>query len=298
MLFGSAKFTPSVLRKWQAKQPKAAKLLQLWPVMNEQEQTDVGRLADLAGWPQAYLALLPDKDAAQAVAALWLRLPATLQESLLKKLIDLLPDTSENLRRSAADLLLLLADERLISPLIVAALKDDTYDVALVSQILAAFGEKPGRILAMVYPSVNNAEKKRILQVIGQLRPATATEILQFAILEQEAELRLLAAKTCALTPPDNLLEFLAPLVQDEENGVRAAACETLGRCGGTAAVPILQAAFDQDDAWTVKSMCASFLSKWEEQLAEQILLDEGELHSRLVEKIDSAAAQQERTGS
>lgn len=298
MLFGSAKFTPSVLRKWQAKQPKAARLLQLWPVMNEQEQADVGRLADLAGWPQAYLALLPDKEAAQATAALWPKLPADAQENLLKRLIGLLPDKSDTLRQAAADLLLSISDERLISPLIVAALKDETYDVALVSKVLAAFGEKPGRILSMVYPSVNNAEKKRILQVIGQLRPATATEILQYAILEPAAELRLLAAKTCALTPPPNLLDFLAPLVQDEENNVRAAACETLGRCGGTAAVPVLQAAFDRDEAWTVKSMCASFLSKWEEQLAEQIMLDEGELHSKLVEKIESADVPQERTGS
>ena len=57
--------------------------------------------------------------------------------------------------------------------------------------------------------------------------------------------------------------------------------------CGGTAAVPILQAAFNNDEAWTVKSMCASFLSKWEEQLAQQILLDEGESHgSSLVERV------------
>ena len=39
--------------------------------------------------------------------------------------------------------------------------------------------------------------------------------------------------------------------------------------------------------------MCASFLSKWEEQLAQQIMLDEGEMHSGLVEKIEN-----ERVGS
>ncbi len=44
MLFsiGNAKFTPSVMRKWQAKQPKAAKLLQLWPVMNDEDKQAVG----------------------------------------------------------------------------------------------------------------------------------------------------------------------------------------------------------------------------------------------------------------
>lgn len=48
MLFSKAKFTPSVLRKWQAKQPKTAKLLQLWPVMNDEDKQTVGRLADVA----------------------------------------------------------------------------------------------------------------------------------------------------------------------------------------------------------------------------------------------------------
>ncbi len=293
MLFGSAKFTPSVLRKWQAKQPKAAKLLQFWPNMNEQEKADVARLADVAKWPQAYLAQLPDAEAQSAFTALWPQLPAPLQEALLKSLISLLLDKTEPIKEAAAGLLLQMADERMISPLIVAALKDESYDVALVSRVLAGFTEKAGRILVMVYPSLTLIEKKRILQLIGQLRPTTSTEILQYAILEPEAELRILAAKTCALVPPPDLLNFLAPLVQDEENGVRAAACETLGRCGGTAAVPILQAAFDKDDAWTVKSMCASFLSKWEEQLAQQIMLDEGEMHSGLVEKIEN-----ERVGS
>lgn len=293
MLFGSAKFTPSVLRKWQAKQPKAAKLLQFWPNMNEQEKADVARLADVAKWPQAYLAQLPDAEAQSAFTALWPQLPAPLQEALLKSLISLLLDKTEPIKEAAAGLLLQMADERMISPLIVAALKDESYDVALVSRVLAEFTEKAGRILVMVYPSLTLTEKKRILQLIGQLRPTTSTEILQYAILEPEAELRILAVKTCALVPPPDLLNFLAPLVQDEENGVRAAACETLGRCGGTAAVPILQAAFDKDDAWTVKSMCASFLSKWEEQLAQQIMLDEGEMHSGLVEKIEN-----ERVGS
>ena len=293
MLFGSAKFTPSVLRKWQAKQPKAAKLLQFWPNMNEQEKADVARLADEAKWPQTYLAQLPDAEAQAAYTALWPQLPAPFQETLLKSLISLLLDKTEPIKEAAAGLLLQMADERMISPLIVAALKDESYDVALVSRVLAEFTEKAGRILVMVYPSLTLIEKKRILQLIGQLRPTTSTEILQYAILEPEAELRILAAKTCALVPPPDLLNFLAPLVQDEENGVRAAACETLGRCGGTAAVPILQAAFDRDDAWTVKSMCASFLSKWEEQLAQQIMLDEGEMHSGLVEKIEN-----ERVGS
>ena len=288
MLFGSAKFTPSVLRKWQAKQPKAAKLLQFWPNMNEQEKADVTRLADVAKWPQAYLAQLPDAEAAEAFTALWPQLPAALQEALLKSLIAMLLEKTAPKQEAAVNLLLKLADDRMISPLIVATLKDESYDVALVSRVLAQFTEKAGRILAMVYSGLNSAEKKRILQLIGQLKPATATEILQFAILEPEAELRILAAKTCAQVTPPDLLNFLAPLVQDEENGVRAAACGTLGRCGGTAAVPILQAAFDNDDAWTVKSMCASFLSKWEEQLAEQIMLDEGEMHAGLVEKIQS----------
>lgn len=293
MLFGNAKFTPSVLRKWQAKQPKAAKLLQLWPNMNEQEKADVARLADLAKWPQNYLTQLPDAEAQEAFMALWPQLPAALQENLLKNLIALLQDKTEPTREAAAGLLLKLNDERMISPLIVAALKDESYDAALVSRVLTDFADKAGRILVMIYPSLTVAEKKRILQLIGQLHPNTSTEILQYAVLEPETELRILAAKTCALVPPPDLLDFLTPLVQDPENGVRAAACETLGRCGGTAAVPILQAAFDKDDAWTVKSMCASFLSKWEEQLAEQIMLDEGEMHAGLVEKIET-----ERVGS
>lgn len=282
---GRAKFTPSVMRKWQAKQPKAAKLLQIWPAMSDEDKQAVGRLADVSKWPDAYLAQLTEPQTADALAELWPFLPEQAQEQLLQNLIGLLLDKAR--QEAAASLLLRLADERMISPLIVAALKDETYDIALVSKVLAGFSEKSGRILAMVYSGVNVAEKKRILQLVGQLCPATSTEILQFAILEPETELRILAAKTSALTPPPDLLNFLAPLVQDPENSVRAAACETLGRCGGTAAVPILQAAFNNDDAWTVKSMCASFLSKWEEQLAQQILLDEGESHgSGLVERV------------
>ena len=137
MLFGSAKFTPSVLRKWQAKQPKAAKLLQFWPNMNEQEKADVARLADVAKWPQAYLAQLPDAEAQSAFTALWPQLPAPLQEALLKSLISLLLDKTEPIKEAAAGLLLQMADERMISPLIVAALKDESYDVALVSRVLA-----------------------------------------------------------------------------------------------------------------------------------------------------------------
>lgn len=282
---GRAKFTPSVMRKWQAKQPKAAKLLQIWPAMSDEDKQAVGRLADVSKWPDAYLTQLAEPQTADALAELWPFLPEQAQEQLLQNLIGLLLDKAR--QEAAANLLLRLTDERMISPLIVAALKDETYDIALVSKVLAGFSEKSGRILAMVYSGVNVAEKKRILQLVGQLCPATSTEILQFAILEPETELRILAAKTSALTPPPDLLNFLAPLVQDPENSVRAAACETLGRCGGTAAVPILQAAFNNDDAWTVKSMCASFLSKWEEQLAQQILLDEGESHgSGLVERV------------
>lgn len=289
MLFskGNAKFTPSVMRKWQAKQPKAAKLLQLWPVMNDEDKQAVGRLADVSKWPDTYLTQLTEPQAADALAELWPVLPEQAKEKLLHSLIALLLDKAKPVQEAAANLLLRLADERMISPLIVAALKDETYDITLVSKVLTGFSEKSGRILAMVYSGVNTAEKKRILQLVGQLRPATSTEILQFAVLEPEAELRILAAKTSALAPPPDLLTFLAPLVQDPENSVRAAACETLGRCGGTAAVPILQAAFNNDEAWTVKSMCASFLSKWEEQLAQQILLDEGERHgSSLVERV------------
>lgn len=287
MLFSKAKFTPSVLRKWQAKQPKTAKLLQLWPVMNDEDKQTVGRLADVAKWPDAYLAQLAEPQTADALAELWPFLPEPAQEQMLHSLIALLLDETKQKQQAAADLLLRLADERMISPLIVAVLKDETYDIALASKVLAGFSEKSGRILAMVYSGVNTAEKKRILQLVGQLHPSTSTEILQYAVLEPEAELRILAANTSALTPPPDLLNFLAPLVQDPENSVRAAACETLGRCGGTAAVPILQAAFNNDDAWTVKSMCASFLSKWEEQLAQQILLDEGESHgSGLVERV------------
>ena len=138
MLFskGNAKFTPSVMRKWQAKQPKAAKLLQLWPVMNDEDKQAVGRLADVSKWPDTYLTQLTEPQAADALAELWPVLPEQAKEKLLHSLIALLLDKAKPVQEAAANLLLRLADERMISPLIVAALKDETYDITLVSKVL------------------------------------------------------------------------------------------------------------------------------------------------------------------
>lgn len=292
-MFGSTKYKPETYGKWQAKQPKAAKLLRLWPTMNEEDRQAVARLAASAGWLPVYLAALPDKAAEEALLALMPCLPGepkqdnehNEQERLLHRLIDKLADGDERSREAAGDLLVRLADERMITPLIVAALKDDIYDVKLVSRVLAVFMEKSGRILAMVYSGVGPGEKKRILQVLGWLKPAEAVDLLERAMLEPDVELRVLAAKVTGQVLPPDLLKFLYPLVRDPEDKVRTAACETLGKFGGTAAVPVLQAVFDRDEAWTVKCTCASFLSKWEEELAAQIRADE-EADS-LIEKIN-----------
>lgn len=293
MLFGGAKYKPETYRKWQTKQPKATRLLQLWPTMNQEEREAVARLAASAGWLPVYLGELPDAAAGEALLTLMPSLPgehkqdneANEQERLLHRLIDKLADPKEQGREAAGDLLIRLGDERMITPLIVAALKDDTYDAALVSRVLGAFLEKSGRILAMVYSGVGPGEKRRILQVLGYLKPAESLELLERAICEPDVELRITAARVCGQVLPENLVKFLYPLVHDPEDKVRTAACETLGKFGGTAAVPVLQAAFDRDEAWTVKSMCASFLSKWQEELAAQIRADEEE--NSLIEKIN-----------
>jgi hypothetical protein len=281
MFFGG-KYSAKTLQKWRKKRPAAAKLLQLWANMNEDERAETALAATEDKWAEAWLAELPNEQSEQAFLALWSYVAAE-QENLLGVLVQQMGEKQK--ARTAAALLQKLADDRVISPLIVQLLREEKYDLAQGAEVLGCFQEKSGRVLALVYTDMNAAEKTRILQLLSLLKPETSCSILSAAMQEPDEKLRVLAAKTTADIAPgslsgEELLEFLQPLMADSSSDVRMTVCETLGRCGGTAALPALNWYFRHDNAWTVKSMCSSFLTKWEAQIAEQILRDEGEMYA------------------
>jgi hypothetical protein len=285
MFFGG-KYSPKTLQKWRNKRPAAAKLLQLWANMSEDERAETALAAIDGKWAEAWLAELPNEQAETAFLALW-QYVASEQENLLGILVQQMGEKDKQKARTAVSLLKKLADDRVVSPLIVQLLREEKYDLAQGAEVLGCFQDKSGRVLALVYADMNVAEKMRILQLLSLFKPETATAILGYAMQESDEKLRVLAAKTTADIAPgkfsgEELLDFLRPLFLDDSSDVRMTVCETLGRCGGTAALPALNWYFRNDNAWTVKSMCSSFLTKWEAQIAEQILRDEGEMYAEV----------------
>lgn len=284
MLFG-AKFKPSMLDKWRAKPPKISKLQKMRSTMSAEERQLVNALAWEQGWPASWLALLPDTAAAELLAECYPAGEPDRQKELLGKAVALLKQP-EPRRNAAKNLLLALADERLVSLLLAAAFspaeaRAQSFPAELLCQLLTPWREQTGRALLLTLPDLSADGKLLAVRLCGLLKPGNAAEILHCALTGQPEELRVLAAKTAGILSAEGLLDFLTPALADEAAAVRAAACETLGLYAGVPAIPTLRQMQEQDEAWTVKSMCSSFISKWENKLAEQIRLDEGELFLR-----------------
>ena len=281
MLF-SNKFKPSMLDKWRVKPPKYDKFKKLRDKMDAPAQKLTAAFAWEQGWPEHWLGMLPDNTAAALLADCWTAGDAQRQKAIISKAILLLKQDAPH-RDAAKGLLLSLADQNTVTPLLAYALSagEDAarhFTPGLLAELLAPWPEQTGRSLLMIIPSLSDAAKMLALQLTGLLKPSNTADIIRFALNDSAEDLRVLAAKTAGVLNPSTLTDFLAPALADASPSVRAAACETLGLHCGSAAIPILRRMLAADDAWTVKSMCSSFITKWESALAEQIRLDEGEL--------------------
>lgn len=293
MLF-QAKFKPSMLEKWRVNPPKHHKLAKMRRNMTGEERQLTAAFAWEQGWPKEWLAMLPDDTAAELLADCWAAGDVAAQKAVLSGAINLLKRDRAH-RSAACQLLRQLADEHTVNLLLAAALSYNeaalgSFSAELLCDILSPWREQTGRALLILFADLSRPAKKLALQLCGLLKPANAAAILAPALTDEDEAVRALSAKTAGILPPESLPGFLSPALADKADAVRTAACETLGLHAGVAAIPLLRRMFDTDEAWTVKSMCSSFISKWENALAEQIRIDEGELFLK-----DSHAAPEEQ---
>lgn len=282
MLFDT-KFKPKMLDKWRSAPPKAAKLQKLRQNMTPDELALTANFAWEHNWPELWLNNLTEPAAAALLADCWPAGSAADRKNLLEQAINLLKQADH--QAAAKQLLLQLKDERTLNLLLPAAFsaagKTNCFSPQLLCELLAPWREQTGRVLQAVFAELGTPGKLLALELGGLLIPANTAALLKPGLRDTAEEVRILAAKTAAVLPADTLIDFLAPALGDTAPTVRTAACETIGRCCRANGIPTLRQMLATDDAWTVKSMCSSFVSKWEQELAEQIRLDEGQLFLR-----------------
>lgn len=280
MLFG--KFKPKMLDKWLTQPPKTAKLLKLRQNMTAEELTLTADFAWEQDWQQNWLNELPDPAAESLLLDCWANGTPDKQKALLTRAIAMLKTPSTV--NTAKNLLHKLNDDHMLNLLLPTALSHTeaaagSYSAELLCELLLERKEQTGRLLMMVLPDLSEPGKLLAIKLCGLLMPTNAADILHHALLDPWEEVRVLAAKTAGILQPEILTSFLAPALRDRCDTVRTAACETLGKYAGADAIPTLRRIKDADRSWTVKSMCSQFITGWENALAEQIRLDEGELY-------------------
>lgn len=279
MLFG--KFKTKMLDKWQVTPPKAAKFLKLRQNMTDEELLQTADFAWEHDWPLTWLAALPDAAAEALLLDCWSAGTPDKQKTVLSRAVTMLKSPATLPHAKA--LLQKLNDEHLLNQLLPTALSHNdaaagTFTPELLCELLAPWREQTGRLLMIVLPDLSEPGKLLAIRLCGLLKPACAGDFLHNALLDPWEEVRVLAAKTAGILPGDILVEFLAPALQDRFDTVRAAACQTLGLYAGSCAIPTLRHIKEADTSWAVKSMCSKFVTRWENALAEQLLLDESEL--------------------
>lgn len=279
MLFG--KFKPKMLDKWLAQPPKSAKLLKLRQNMTAEELTQTADFAWEQDWPQNWLSELPDPSAEALLVDCWADGTPDKQKAVLSRAIAMLktPTTAT----TAKNLLTRLDDDYMLNLLLPTALSHseaaaESYPAELLAELLVSRKEQTGRLLLMIFPDLSEPGKLLAIELCGLLMPTNAADLLHHALLDPWENVRVLAAKTAGILQPEILVSFLAPALRDRCDTVRTAACETLGKYAGADAIPTLRKIKEADRSWTVKSMCTQFVTRWENALAEQIRLDEGEL--------------------
>lgn len=280
MLFGGYK--PAMLAKWRNNPPAAAKLASLWPRMSEGERREVASCAWEQGWPGEWLSSLAAPAAYNMLAAFWPYAAAEVRKPVLAQAVRRLGDDA---KQHALLLRLLgeLHDEATPGLYLAAALfAPEKYDVTDAAAVLEPWREACGAVLAGRFGGMPAAARQWAVRLAGGLKSQGTAQVLAAALIDPDEDIRVLAAKTVQasrLCEGKELLAFLAPALADGSPNVRMAACETLGLSGGTAAIPELRRILAADSAWQVKAMCSSFIGRWEKQLAEEILRDEGELY-------------------
>ena len=280
MLFGG--YTPAMLEKWRITPPAAAKLVKMWLKMGENERSEAAACAWEQGWPEQWLDNISDQAAYKMLTAVWPYADAATRKPLLSLAVRRLGGDSKQ-HTLLLCLLTELHDDDTPGLLLAAAFSEpDKYDVTEAAALLAPWQEACGMALAVRFADMPPAARRWTVRLSGELKSGGTLRVLEAALIDAEADIRVLAAKTVQtshLCKGEDLLDFLAPALADVLPNVRMAACETLGLLGGTAAIPTLRRILAADTAWQVKAMCSSFIDRWEKRLAEDILRDEGELY-------------------
>lgn len=274
MFFNNNEYKPNMLPKWDKKMPTAKRLMALWQTMSDNDKAQVGELSAKNHWLDTYFGeTATEIDAYNAYFELW-DYQGDQKIYFLKQLMEQVKTGSQN-QSTAVKLLQELQEDAVVSPLILALLQNKAYDVQAVSAVLSSFHQKAGEVLAEVYSQVATAEKITVLSSLALLKGETALVVLKKAKKEESPILRGKAAETYGNIAPENLLVELKPLLEDPEVAVRVAAAEAVGKNLNQEGLQILTSMLENDEEWLVKSMCSSFLTKWQAQLADKIAEDD-----------------------
>ena len=271
----------SLLRKWQKHAPEAAEIVHFLPLAGDEDKAAIGKLAEENCWCEHYVSLLGlgrEDENERAILLLWPLLQD--RRMLISALMSKLAAPEQNISMSAAAVLNKANDEAVLPYLLAAVCQRDKYLPARLSDALSGYGVRAAAGLACLFGRPDNDEDgdRRILALLGELEQACPLPVVEKAMLDSRPAIRLQAAAVVGRIHPPQAVNFIRPLLYDEEPLVRAAAATALIDINSEGVVAALYALKKRDSDWRVITTCQAFLGRWEKKVEEQAEQDEADL--------------------
>jgi len=174
-------------------------------------------------------------------------------------LSHVLDDEMPEVRLRAAKALGQLGDVASARKLVRALNEPNRWSTIRVADILIGMGRKSIDAVIEAFPGLTREGQLAVLDIVGRVRPISATPWLLERVKDESANIRARACHALGSIGDPNVSEELIAAMRDEEWPVRAMAAKALGRMRVADAIPELGRAL-RDQQWWVRHNAARAL--------------------------------------
>jgi len=228
------------------------------------------------------------------------KLGLTTSKRAIQSLSRMLDDEMPEVRLRAAKALGQLGGVASARKLVRALNEPNRWSTIRVADILIGMGRKSIDTVIEAFPSLTREGQLAVLDIVGRVRPISATPWLLERAKDESANIRARACHALGSIGDPNVSKELIAAMRDEEWPVRAMAAKALGRMRVADAIPELGRALRDPQWWvrhnTARALCAigpRGLAALEERVAD----DDAFAREQAILMLEEAGRVDERAG-
>ena len=228
------------------------------------------------------------------------KLGLTTSKRAIQSLSRMLDDEMPEVRLRAAKALGQLGGVASARKLVRALNEPNRWSTIRVADILIGMGRKSIDTVIEAFPGLTREGQLAVLDIVGRVRPISATPWLLERAKDESANIRARACHALGSIGDPNVSKELIAAMRDEEWPVRAMAAKALGRMRVADAIPELGRALRDPQWWvrhnTARALCA-IGPRGLEALEERVADDDAFAREQAILMLEEAGRVDERAG-